>query len=99
MTELLDLAPEILAQIFRSIVTYPLQSDVVLYRLEITCRLLYQVTEPFLYKKLVQPGSKQTRQLLRMILEKPDYAARVKAISLYLRNEDDQYYDLIINET
>lgn len=91
MTGLLDLAPELLAHIIKSIHIYPLQGDLVLYRLALTCRLLHQVTEPFLYHKIIQPGRKSTRQLLRTILEKPDYVARVKTISLCLIDELGPY--------
>jgi hypothetical protein len=93
MTQFLDLAPEILTHIIRMVSKSinPNSHDVELYKIALVSRTLHQVTEPFLYTKYIQGDRKLLRLFLRTILEKPQYAARVKY--LHLEEIFDDYYE------
>ncbi|KFZ15684.1 hypothetical protein V501_02617 [Pseudogymnoascus sp. VKM F-4519 (FW-2642)] len=95
MGSLLDLVPDILTEIVRALSEdiSLAASDKDLYRLALTCRQLFRITEPFLYTKLVFPDLRQAKQFLRTILEKPTYAAKVKYLALEQRDEDQDYED------
>jgi hypothetical protein len=63
--------------------------DTDLYRVARTSRRLFNITEPLLYTKFIQSGSQQTSAFLRTILEKPEYASRVKIVHGYIRSNDE----------
>lgn len=95
MTCLLDLAPEILISIIQTLASskYNHGMDTDLYRLARTCKALFNITEPFLYTKFIQSSPTQIFPLVRTILEKPEYASRVKMMHLELMDEDGYGYD------
>lgn len=90
MPGLQDLAPEILTAIIKNIPSkWGSHPDLDLYTVARTCRILFNVTEPFLYTKFIQGGSKrQTFEFVRTILQKPVYASRVQTIHGCIRSDD-----------
>ena len=91
MASLLGLAPEILIKIIQALAK-PVgnhAADFDLYRLAHTCRTFFNLTKPYLYTRFVQNSPKQLPLFLRTILQKPEYAARVKMIHLEYLNNDE----------
>jgi hypothetical protein len=87
MLGLLDLAPELLNSVIQCLIPErEFTADADLYRLARVSRQLYNITEPYLYTKFIQTESKTTSTLLRTLLEKPEYASRMKMIHGYIRS-------------
>jgi hypothetical protein len=93
---LLYLAPELLHIIIQCIIPeWESTMDTDLYRLARVSRRLYNITEPFLYTKFIQEDSidsKSTSALLRTLLEKPEYASRLKIMRGCIRSTNEREY-------
>jgi len=63
--------------------------DTDLYSVARTSRTLFSITEPLLYTRYIQNGSQQSSAFLRTILEKPEYASRVKIMHGNIWSDDD----------
>jgi hypothetical protein len=102
MLQLLDFSGEILQQIVKTLSEsfLPLEPDMALYRLSRTCRMFFDITEPYLHRKFVWFEKKKIRQFLRFVLENPRCASKVKILLLdqgkdysAMEYSDDWRYD------